>query len=211
MSCRQRESYARQLARQGKATPTSRYRREVPVGKKWCPGCKTFLALDAFGSNRAQSDGLTTYCRPCHNAKGKAFYTEKYGSTRHYHLRRRYGLGAAEVAAMIEAQGGLCAACGIKEPKHVDHDHDTGAVRGILCFTCNVALGNVKDNLSTLQLLASYLERHAGPGADDEAVVARLQRALAGPAPAAVRRSVRAGNVIRDEIAPGVWRLRDAG
>ena len=47
--------------------------------------------------NRSSADGLATYCKPCHNAKGKAAYTRLYGSTREYHLRRRYGITSADV------------------------------------------------------------------------------------------------------------------
>jgi hypothetical protein len=82
-----------------------------------------------------------------------------YGSTRDYHLRRRYGLTSADVDAMIEAQGGTCAVCP-GPPQHVDHDHETGEVRGILCFNCNQALGNVRDNSMVLRGLARYLEKH---------------------------------------------------
>jgi len=61
---------------------------------------------------------------------------------------------------MIEAQGGTCATCAAK-PEHVDHDHATGNVRGVLCFNCNQALGNVRDDEMTLHRLARYLRRHA--------------------------------------------------
>ena len=60
---------------------------------------------------------------------------------------------------MLGAQGGRCAACGQDEPKHVDHDHETGRVRGMLCFLCNQALGNVRDDVTRLQALIDYLVR----------------------------------------------------
>ena len=58
---------------------------------------------------------------------------------------------------MIDAQGGVCAACKTDEPVHVDHDHKTGRVRGILCFLCNQALGNVRDEIPRLRGLIDYL------------------------------------------------------
>jgi hypothetical protein len=82
-----------------------------------------------------------------------------YGSTREYHLRRRYGITGADFDAMVEVQGGTCAVCDQK-PEHVDHDHKTGKVRGILCFNCNQALGNVRDDPAVLQELINYLRRH---------------------------------------------------
>ena len=60
---------------------------------------------------------------------------------------------------MVAEQGGVCAACRTDEPKHVDHDHQTGHVRGVLCFLCNQALGNVRDDVERLQRLIDYLGR----------------------------------------------------
>jgi hypothetical protein len=82
----------------------------------------------------------------------------KLGGARHYHLKRRYGIGSDDVEAMIEAQGGLCAICGEAPPAHVDHDHGTGAVRGILCFNCNGGLGQFRDRVDILRNAIEYLE-----------------------------------------------------
>jgi hypothetical protein len=115
--------------------------------------------LSDFPRNKSGHKGYGGYCKPCHNIKGRETYMRLYGSTREYHLRRRYGIGQAEVDAMIEAQGGLCAACKTDKPKHVDHDHKTGRVRGVLCFLCNQALGNVRDEIPRLCGLIDYLYR----------------------------------------------------
>ena len=64
-----------------------------------------------------------------------------YGGTREYHLRRRYGIGEKEFQELLAEQGGVCAICGAPDPQHLDHDHRTGWVRGILCFNCNGGLG----------------------------------------------------------------------
>jgi hypothetical protein len=118
------------------------------------------LPLDRFGRNRSSRDGLTAYCRPCHTAKGKQTYTRLYGSTREYHPRRRYGIGQADVDRMLVEQDNKCAACDKPDPEHVDHDHATGQVRGMLCFNCNQALGNVRDSVQILDRLAGYLVKH---------------------------------------------------
>ena len=136
-----------------------RSRREAPKGYKYCPRCKRTVPVGDFGSNRSARDGRTAYCRPCHTAVGAASKTRLYGSTREYHLRRRYGITGADFDAMVEAQGGTCAVCDGK-PEHVDHDHATGKVRGILCFNCNQALGNARDDIDVLHGLIRYLRRH---------------------------------------------------
>jgi len=135
-----------------------RERRDRVPGMKFCPRCERTLAESEFGRNRSTGDGLTAYCRGCHNAAVKES-KERNGGYREYHLRRRYGIGQAEVEAMLQAQGGLCAACRTDEPDHVDHDHKTGRVRGMLCALCNQALGNVRDEISRLRGLIDYLHR----------------------------------------------------
>jgi hypothetical protein len=126
---------------------------------KWCPGCQQELARDRFGKNRSSADTLTTYCKPCHNAKSKDTYTRPYGSTREYHLRRRYGITGVELEAMVEAQGGLCLLCRERPAQHVDHDDLTGRVRGVLCSCCNQGLGNFRDRADVMRQAIDYLER----------------------------------------------------
>jgi hypothetical protein len=116
------------------------------------------LPLSAFGRNRSARDGHTAYCKPCHNTIGRENRIRRHGSTRHYHLVRRYGIGAAEVDAMVEAQGGVCALCRERTPQHVDHDHLTNTVRGVLCSCCNQGLGNFRDSIGTMRAAIDYLE-----------------------------------------------------
>jgi hypothetical protein len=70
------------------------------------------------------------------------------------------GFTRERAKALLALQGG-CAGCGAAEPKkngwHIDHDHVTGRVRGILCGPCNMALGLVKDSSTTLRRLAAYV------------------------------------------------------
>ena len=63
---------------------------------------------------------------------------------------------------MLEAQGGVCAICRAAPAAHVDHDHETGAVRALLCFNCNGGLRQFRDDPSLLFQAAFYL-RHPSP------------------------------------------------
>jgi transposase InsO family protein len=68
------------------------------------------------------------------------------GKMRAYHLRRKYGLSQEDYDAMLLSQNGKCKICGKNQSEsvrmfHVDHDHSTGDVRGILCNRCNTSLG----------------------------------------------------------------------
>ena len=80
-------------------------------------------------------------------------------------LQRNYGLGVDEFDAMLAAQGGRCAICRTDEPGgkgwHVDHNHKTGAVRGILCSGCNTGIGLLRDDPALLRDAAAYIESHA--------------------------------------------------
>jgi hypothetical protein len=125
---------------------------------KRCPDCGESKPLAEFPRNKNSKDGRHTYCKPCHNLRGKETYQRLYGGTRHYHLKRRYGIGADEFEELVRLQGGACAICGRPDPEHVDHDHETGTVRGILCFNCNGGLGQFRDSIDALQAAAVYLE-----------------------------------------------------
>lgn len=93
-------------------------------------------------------------------------------------LKRLFGITVDQYAEMLAAQGGLCAIC--RQPEtvpnrrspderfhrdgcslSVDHDHATGAIRGLLCSGCNGGLGRFKDSVASLRLAAEYLESHA--------------------------------------------------
>lgn len=129
----------------------------VPSGTKWCPDCKQIKPLDDFARTKRSASGYHSYCRPCHNARGKETVQRLYGNSRHYHLRRRYGIGQKEFDELLAEQGGGCAICGAANPQHVDHDHRTGWVRGILCFNCNGGLGQFRDDPGALSKAITYL------------------------------------------------------
>lgn len=76
---------------------------------------------------------------------------------------RKYGITHDEYVTLLDAQGGVCAICGNNEsgrdPRQmsVDHDHKTGAIRGLLCNRCNPMLGYARDDIGVLQAAIAYL------------------------------------------------------
>ena len=77
------------------------------------------------------------------------------------HLKRKYGITPEDYERRLAQQGGGCAVCG-RAPKagkslHVDHDHETGYVRGLLCFKCNAALGQLDDDLERIERALTYV------------------------------------------------------
>lgn len=82
-------------------------------------------------------------------------------------LVRRYGITVEQYNVMYEAQAGRCAVCGgtdSGDPRfntlHIDHDHKTGAVRGLLCSRCNRGMGSFSDDPDRLLAAAAYLLRN---------------------------------------------------
>jgi hypothetical protein len=78
-----------------------------------------------------------------------------------FHLKHGYGITPAEYLALLAEQDGHCATCpevhNGGQRLSVDHDHETGQVRGLLCRRCNLAIGQAGDNAYRLLQLASYL------------------------------------------------------
>lgn len=80
-------------------------------------------------------------------------------------LKRKYGLTVADYEAMLVAQNGCCAICAGNKPYgrgnrwHVDHDHTSGKVRGLLCSRCNTAIGLLQDSPVVAQAAVEYLSR----------------------------------------------------
>jgi hypothetical protein len=173
----QASRYKRRAAEGRPVTP----RVECPPGFKRCPDCDTVKAVNDFPRNKGMKDGLGGYCKPCHNIRGKATVERLYGSNRHYHLVRRYGITEAEYDSMLEEQGGLCAICGEQAAGHVDHDHVTGKVRGLTCFNCNGGLGQFRDRVDIMLKAIDYLERNQTPQWQKTLVSAGVYRITTRP------------------------------
>ncbi len=134
---------------------------------KRCSVCGQLRAVALFISDVRRKDGKDGTCRVCRNEKKKRRYAAQ-AETRAYfkrrHIRRTYGLSVTEYDAMVAAQDGKCAVClvtlSLGKSTHVDHCHDTGKIRGVLCHGCNTCLGHAGDDPVRLRALAEYVERH---------------------------------------------------
>lgn len=97
-------------------------------------------------------------CKSCEKKKARARETPE--KKRDYALRTKYGITLAQYEQMYSEQQGECYICSSDSKLFVDHCHETGQVRGLLCHHCNLVLGHAFDNPSILRLAATYLEQN---------------------------------------------------
>jgi hypothetical protein len=150
---------------------------------KKCNKCCKHKTLDKFSKRMVSTTGQS-WCKACmsdyqrewnkRNNKKKRFLTASWKArnpkrtkefARGTHLKSHYGITNAQYEQLLEDQNHVCKIC--KQPEttkaqrrlHVDHDHNSGIVRGILCHGCNTGLGAFKDKPEILIAAAHYLRR----------------------------------------------------
>lgn len=123
------------------------------LSKKPCPMC----GKDIPPSRRRGSIFCSQACRK--KALAERWSQKSPGLMRQY----LYGISPEEYERLFQSQGGRCAICRTDQPNgkgfHLDHDHATGAIRGILCSSCNNGLGRFRDDPAHLQAAIAYLAR----------------------------------------------------
>lgn len=130
--------------------------------QKECIDCLEIKPITEFHKSATCKGGREIRCKDCRAIK----YPQGY-QTAEYRRLHRYGLDASSYQELLDLQGGRCATCGIIPNRfYVDHDHACcpgvkscgSCVRGLLCFNCNTALGQVRDNPKVLLAMIEYLE-----------------------------------------------------
>lgn len=140
---------------------------------KTCQVCNRELELFEFPRGKQRMDGSYSYrptCKDCtveqnldhyHNKGGK----EKQKQRSFKNNLKKYGITPETYQQLFTQQEGKCAICSSSEVSvarrsynlFVDHDHETGKVRGLLCHHCNTGLGHFKDKTEALQKAIEYL------------------------------------------------------
>jgi hypothetical protein len=152
--------------------------------KEYLKKCKcgdvayTTADLDRFATDRTHKLGKKNMCKLCNKSKVKAWYDKdpergrsfskransKYRSKedykeKHYDysLQKKYNITLKEYKHMFEKQDGKCKICGCMDKLVVDHNHDTGTVRGLLCNGCNSGIGFLQDSPTVIMKAYAYL------------------------------------------------------
>ena len=122
------------------------------MNTKICSICKNEKDRSDFTKHPTTKDRLQAECKQC-----KSAYTTEY------QRKKSCGIDAYGYQIMLEHQESRCAICGVhvddcKRALAIDHDHETGFARGLLCCSCNMGLGYFKDDVDKLRDAAWYLE-----------------------------------------------------
>jgi uncharacterized CHY-type Zn-finger protein len=147
----------------------------VEIAIKICGTCKRELPLTEFYKDCGKKDGLRTYCKPCENARVAAWqrknpekvkqawaaWEARNPGQNRRDVLKKYGLTLKQYEQQLADQGGKCAICREEyDVLCVDHDHETGVNRGLLCRNCNSGIGKLRDSVEMLHRSIAYLESY---------------------------------------------------
>jgi hypothetical protein len=129
---------------------------------KTCTRCKKTKPLEEY---QIKLKGRTSQCKVClsKSLKRKRLTPEGHLAFFKSRILSKFGVTWNQYQEMFKKQNGCCAICGIHQSKltkrlHVDHDHKTDRIRGLLCRHCNLFLGNIKDSKEFLSNALKYLD-----------------------------------------------------
>ena len=127
---------------------------------KTCTKCKVEYPLSEFYKSKNGKDGKSTHCKTC--TKKRTAKSHDPNRALNNKLKRLYNITLEDYDNMLEAQDYKCAICSSTDPGKqgrfvVDHNHETEEVRGLLCWSCNVGIGHMKDDPNVLLSAAQYL------------------------------------------------------
>ena len=150
-----------------------------------CFRCKTEKPLDLFKRDKRKPTGRASWCLECNRKWARENVAKHPERERESWRRSQYGLDQATYERMLADHDNCCAICTkpftFTEKKsdrpHIDHDHETGRIRGLLCHRCNYGLGTFEDRVETLESAIAYLKK-----ADSSTLVVRtIKRRVTGP------------------------------
>ena len=144
-----------------------------------CSVCYRVKSRSEFGARKGSKSGLHSYCLECGRVKKREEYLRITRNKRTHEdfkrrnkeqrLKRTYGLTVEQYNYLVETQNNLCAICStdLGDCPLVDHDHNTGKVRGLLCHPCNTGISMLKDNENNLLSAIAYLKKGEAKLNDD--------------------------------------------
>ena len=132
---------------------------------KVCIRCEAEKSIEEFSKDSTRPDGLYSYCKSCYYHIQKKNRTPE--ENKKYFIKSKYGITLEDYKKMYDEQKGLCKICHKPETRtnqygicllHIDHNHVTGKVRGLLCNKCNTLLGYSREDIEILESAIEYLK-----------------------------------------------------
>ena len=157
----------------------------MTIEKRCCYTCKKTKTLDNFHKDKKEARGVSYRCKDCAKKAAKdwrelnpersrekvkeLFLLNKekyYTSHKDRELEKKYSLTREDYERLLHETGGQCRICfrvfgtGAYTKPVIDHCHETGKTRGLICRQCNIGLGAFRDNTGALLNAIRYLEDH---------------------------------------------------
>lgn len=156
--------YTRMLRHGSYDTPLTPREKTLLNGEIRCAKCETLKSKDDFYEDGRTYSGYSPYCKSCNSLSCKQYRSKTTRKEmRNRQLQADYGLTLEQYHMILTLQNNACAICGKTDEYRalcVDHDHKTGKVRGILCSSCNRALGYFHDRVDVLKKAMAYIEKN---------------------------------------------------
>ena len=139
------------------------------TGSKKCMVCSKMKPIEEYYVRDKKTLRRHSECKECTKIRVNKRRYENPMGWREPWLRRTYNIGQADYDQMLVEQKYCCAICGTSDPKNgrsrskakyfdIDHDHKTGKVRGLLCKSCNTAIGQMQESPAILRKAIAYLD-----------------------------------------------------
>lgn len=144
---------------------------------KACTKCKVVKEDCNFYKCSLVKSGLSPSCKACSSEYSKSYRAanrervrnnistwvksnpEKCSErARRATLKRRYGMSVADYDLILKDQEGMCKICGESKRLYIDHCHDSGIVRGLLCASCNIGVGHLEKSGDFVQKALDYIK-----------------------------------------------------
>lgn len=168
--------------------PPSRFKGLKDMSVKSCTKCGENKPFSEFYIKSRQelypdtAAGVSAQCKVCTRAHRARYVKANPNAIKNAELKMHYNISLDEYLRMFNMQDGRCAICNIPQDQliktlAVDHNHNTGQIRALLCSACNVGLGMFKDQTLLLKKAISYLNHFSGLAAHTNMVTNSPEKA----------------------------------
>lgn len=126
---------------------------------KTCTKCKVRQSIESFYKTKYNKHGLQFWCKSCFKTQTAEYQRKDPTRSRRFQLKHKYGITLEERYQILSSQDYLCAICKCELElaiPHLDHDKETGQLRGILCSRCNQGFGLFAESIEFLQAAIAY-------------------------------------------------------